>query len=145
MGKLFVMLFAPPRRDFVSASWRILNFYSCTQDKFIMVLAPGHAHLASIIILHRDRFLASINLLPRHCTSALTLLFNRGQIRGSDKHCTATAPELNIICAMTAKSAPYPPFPANDKLQPDPGNLLWPELRRVTQPHHIAGPLATIL
>jgi hypothetical protein len=44
--------------------------------------------------------------------------------------------------AKKAKSAPYPPFPANDKLQPDLGILLWPELRRVTQPPHIAGPLA---
>jgi hypothetical protein len=26
----------------------------------------------------------------------------------------------------------YPPFPANDKLQPDLGIMLWPELRRVT-------------
>ncbi len=42
---------------------------------------------------------------------------------------------------MTAKSAPYPSFPANDKLQPDLGILLWPELRRVTQPPFIAGPL----
>ncbi len=41
-----------------------------------------------------------------------------------------------------AKSTPYPPFPANDKLQPDLGILLWPELRRVTQPPHITGPLA---
>jgi hypothetical protein len=51
---------------------------------------------------------------------------------------------LNKLCTRTAKSAPYPPFPANDKLQPDLGILLWPELRRVTQPPHIAGPLAGI-
>jgi hypothetical protein len=42
MGKLFVMVFAPPRRDFVTASWRILNFCFCTQDRFVMVVAPGH-------------------------------------------------------------------------------------------------------
>jgi len=51
---------------------------------------------------------------------------------------------LNKICAMTAKSTPYPPFPANDKFQPDSRNLLWPELRRVTQPPFIAGPLGGI-
>jgi hypothetical protein len=37
---------------------------------------------------------------------------------------------------------PYPPFPANDIFHPDLRNLLWPELRRVTQPPFIAGPLA---
>ena len=42
MGKLLVTVFAPLKRDFVSAGWRILNFCSCTQDKFVMVLAPGH-------------------------------------------------------------------------------------------------------
>jgi hypothetical protein len=58
MGKLFVTLFAPPGRDFVSACWRILNFCSCTQDKFVMVVAPGHAHLHAIKILYLDKFLA---------------------------------------------------------------------------------------
>ncbi len=47
---------------FVSACWRILSFSSCTQDKFVMVLAPGHptslryvgqsAHLPAIKILY---------------------------------------------------------------------------------------------
>jgi hypothetical protein len=59
MDKLFVTLFAPPRRDFVFANWRILNFCSCTQDKFLMVVAPGHAHLPAIEILHRDKLLPS--------------------------------------------------------------------------------------
>jgi len=43
---------------------------------------------------------------------------------------------------MTAKSAPYPPCTVTDfwlKYQ-DPGRML----RRVTQPPHIAGPLAQI-
>jgi hypothetical protein len=63
MGKLLVTLFAPPRRDFVAS---LLNFCSCTQDKFVMVVAPAlrsaqgrHAHLHAIKILHRDKFLPS--------------------------------------------------------------------------------------
>jgi len=32
---------------------------SCTQDKFVMVYVPGHAHLPTIKILYRDSFLAS--------------------------------------------------------------------------------------
>ena len=56
MGKLFVMVFAPPRRDFVAS---LLNFCSCTQDKFVMVVAPGHAHLPAIKILHLDKLLSS--------------------------------------------------------------------------------------
>jgi hypothetical protein len=31
---------------------------SCTQDNIVIVLAPGHAHLSAIEILHRDKFLA---------------------------------------------------------------------------------------
>ena len=27
---------------------------SCTQDKFVMLYAPGHSHLPTIKILHRD-------------------------------------------------------------------------------------------
>jgi len=54
MGKLFVMVFAPPGRGFVAA---LLNFRSCTQDKFVMVLAPGNAHLHTLKILHRDKLL----------------------------------------------------------------------------------------
>jgi hypothetical protein len=50
---------------------------------------------------------------------------------------------LNKICTMTAKSAPYPPCTVT---------VLWLKyqdrdrmLRRVTQPPHIAGPLAVIV
>ena len=49
---------------------------------------------------------------------------------------------LNKICTMTAKSAPYPPCTVTAlwlKYQ-DPARML----RRVTQPPHIAGPLAFI-
>ena len=58
------------------------------------------------------------------------------------KLCTAIAPARNKICTMTAKSAPYPPC-----------TVIIIRLkfldtarcfRRVTQPPHIAGPLAKI-
>jgi len=75
MGKLFITLFAPPRRDFVAT---LFNFYSCTQDKFVLIVAPGHAHLHAIKILYLDNFLAPIQLVPRHCTSARYQLCNRG-------------------------------------------------------------------
>ena len=39
MGKLFVTLFA---------------FAPALQDKFVMTIAPGHAHLPAIKILHLD-------------------------------------------------------------------------------------------
>jgi hypothetical protein len=45
MGKLFVMLFAPPGRGFVAA---LLSFCYCTRDKFVMAVTPGHAHLPTI-------------------------------------------------------------------------------------------------
>jgi hypothetical protein len=44
----------------------------------------------------------------------------------------------------TAKSAPYPPFPAERNLLPKTGTGGRPELRQVTQPPFIAGPLACI-
>ncbi len=56
MGKLFVTLFA---------------FAPAPQDKFVMVLAPGHAHLPAIKILHRDKILVPRQLVPRHCASAI--------------------------------------------------------------------------
>ena len=51
---------------------------SCTQDKFVMVLAPGHAHLPAINIpVYLDRFLASISFVTRHCASARNQICNR--------------------------------------------------------------------
>jgi len=58
MGKLFVTVFA---------------FCSCSQDKFLTILAPGHAHLHAIKILHRDSFLASIKIVPRHVYNSQAL------------------------------------------------------------------------
>ena len=104
-----------------------------------MVLAPGHAHLTAIKILHRNSFLAPRQLVPRHCSSARNHICNRGHIRGFDQTCTATRVMLTKLCTMTAKSAPYPPCTVTGyrlKYQ-DPARCL----RRVTQPPHIAGPL----
>jgi hypothetical protein len=52
---------------------------------------------------------------------------------------------LNKICTWTAKSAPSPPFSAERNLSPKTGTVDRPELRRVTQPPHIAGPLVVSL
>ena len=107
-----------------------------------MAVAPGHAHLPAIKILHHDKFLAPRQFVPRHCTSASNQSSNRGYTRGSDQTCTATRVMLNKICIMTAKSAPYPPctVTAYWLKYRDPARMLC----RVTQPPHIAGPLGTI-
>jgi hypothetical protein len=95
-----------------------------------MVVAPGHppslryggqsAHLHAIKFLHLDKFLASRQIVPRHCASAhLPTFCNQDNLPATYQNCTATHVMLNKICTWTAKSAPYPPFPANDKLQHD--------------------------
>jgi hypothetical protein len=95
MGKLFVTLFAPPKRGF---RCKLFNFCSCTQDKFVMVVAPGHTHLLAILILYTltvlwlrsklyrdtahvpasnfvtgDKFVASISLITRHSYTSQNL------------------------------------------------------------------------
>jgi hypothetical protein len=62
MGKLFPA-FLLKKRDRLSCfllSCLPAGRCSCTQDKFVKVLAPGHAHLHAIKILHRDSFLAKV-------------------------------------------------------------------------------------
>jgi hypothetical protein len=60
------------------------------------------------------------------------------------QNCTATAPERNKICTMTAKSTPYLSCHRDKFLAKEPGPVTgW--LRQVTQPPFIAGPLATML
>jgi hypothetical protein len=71
-----------------------------------MAVAPGHAHMPAIKILHLDKILALRQLVPRHCASARHQLCKRGQICGSDQTCTATLVMLNKTCTWTAKSAP---------------------------------------
>jgi hypothetical protein len=104
-----------------------------------MVLAPGHAHVYAIRILHRDSFLAPRQFVPRHCSSAHNKNPVPGQFTGSDQTCTATRVMIYKTCTRTAKTAPYPPctvtafwlkYQDRDRM-----------LRRVTQPPHIAGPL----
>jgi len=59
------------------------------------------------------------------------------------KICTAIAPARNKICAMTAKTAPYPARHRDSLPAKEPGQVPgW--LHRVTQPPFIAGPLNTI-
>jgi hypothetical protein len=106
-----------------------------------MAVAPGHAHLPAIKILHLDKFLAPRQLLPRHCASAhLSNFCNRDNFLSTYQLCTTTLVMLNQFCARTAKSAPYSPCAVT---------IFWLKyqdsarcLCRVTQPPFIAGPLA---
>jgi hypothetical protein len=105
-----------------------------------MAVAPGHAHLLAISILHLDKFLAPRQIVPRHCTSAqLPASCNRDNFSATYQPYTATLVMLNKICTWTAKSAPYPPCTVTiSRLKyQDPARCC----RRVTQPPFIAGPL----
>ncbi len=78
---------------------------SCTQDKFVMAVAPGHAHLHTIKTLHHDKFLAPRQIVPRHCTCAhLQTFCNRDNFSATYQNCTATRVMLNKICTRTAKT-----------------------------------------
>jgi hypothetical protein len=97
-------------------------------------------------LIYLDRFLASINLVSRHCASAHHQLCNRGQIRGSDQICTAIAPALNKICTMTAKTRAKPSLHRDSFLAPLargtktlPGAVVGLRLLK-----HTAGPLCVI-
>jgi hypothetical protein len=65
----------PLKRGFVAS---LLNFCSYTQDKFVIRVKPGHAHLHAIKFLYLDKFLAPRQIVPRHCASARHQLCNRG-------------------------------------------------------------------
>jgi hypothetical protein len=66
--------FCPAKAGFRLRQRRILNFCYCTQDKFVMVLAPGHptslryvgqsAHLPVIKFVTGDKFAAPIKFVP---------------------------------------------------------------------------------
>jgi hypothetical protein len=74
-----------------------------------MAVAPGHAHLHAIKILHLDYFLAPIKLVPRHCTSAhLPASYYRDNLPATYQPCTATRVMLNKICTMMAKTRAIP-------------------------------------
>ena len=108
-----------------------------------MVVASGHAHLPSIKILHRDKFLTLRQFVPLHCASARHQICNRGYIRGSDQTCTATRVMLNKTCTWTSKTRAIPSLHRDSFLAKVPSRVLGTArmLRRVTQPPHIAGPL----
>jgi hypothetical protein len=108
MGKLFVTLFAPPRRDFVAG---LLNFCFCTQDRFVIVLAPAlrsaqgarictQLYFCTVInfylrdSLYRDtapvpvnsfvtgdKFVAPIKLVPRHALCSIKFVPGRQKVR----------------------------------------------------------------
>jgi hypothetical protein len=83
--------------------------YSCTQEKFVMNVAPGHAHPSAIKILHLDYFLAPTKLVPRHCASApLTTFYKRDNFTAIYQNSTATHVMLNKICTRTAKTRAIP-------------------------------------
>ena len=118
-------------------------FCSYFQDSFVMGHAPGHAHLPPIKIVHRDRFLASRQIVPRHCASAPNKHSVPRKFSSSDQTCTATRVMLLKLCTQTAKSAPYPPCTVTTFWLKYQDSALM--LRRVTQPPHIAGPLVVML
>jgi hypothetical protein len=96
----------PPRRDFVA---KLLNFYSCIQDYFAMAVAPRHAHLHAIKILHLDYFLPAIKPLLRHCASAhLPASYNRDSFPATYQTCTPTRVMLIKIYTRTAKTRAIP-------------------------------------
>src|SRR4030042_866637 len=81
-------------------------------------------------------------IIPRPRQCPLLNLVYLDLLPASDQPCTATLVMLSKICTRTAKRAPYPPCTVTAfwlKYQ-DRARML----RRVTQPPHIAGPLAGI-
>jgi len=82
---------------------------SCSQDKFVIGVKPGYAHLQTIKFLHQDKFLAPRQLVPRHCTSDHLPIFRyRDNLQATYQLCTATLVMLNRICTRTAKTRAIP-------------------------------------
>jgi hypothetical protein len=70
-----------------------------------MALKPGCAHLQAIKLLHLDQFLASRQLVPRHCTSAhLSDFCNQDNLSATYQNCTAIAPASDQVYTRTAKT-----------------------------------------
>jgi len=87
-----------------------------------MVLAPGHAHLHAIKILHLDKFLASRQIIPRHCASAhLSDFATETTFRPLSWPFTATAPACNKLCTWTAKTRAIPSLHRDSFLAKVPG------------------------
>jgi len=64
------MVFAPPKRGF---RHKLLNFYSCTQDKFVMVLAPALRSAQGTRICPQLKYCTVINFWLRDCLYPMTL------------------------------------------------------------------------
>jgi hypothetical protein len=130
----------------------------------VINLAPGHAQLHAIKILHHDKFLAPRQLCTpvthyvrtgqaRHCASAFSWLNRPGLYLGrlsklyrDPRHSLrshgAGAPARNQNCIMTAKSTPYLSCHQDNFSAEAPGHVAgW--LRQVTQ--HLRGSRAPSL
>ena len=128
MGKLFVMVFAAP----------------CSHDKSCWNLHPETRTCTQYKSCTVTVFWLRDNLYPRVLgASAPNKHSVPWQYTGFDKTCTATRPASTKLVPGFAKTTPYPPctvtafwlkYQDRDRM-----------LRRVTQPPHIAGPLATSL
>jgi hypothetical protein len=87
-----------------------------------MAVAPGHAHLHTIKILHLDYFLAPRQLVPRHCASAhLPVSCNRDSFPATYQLCTTTRVMLNKISTWTAKTRAIPSLHRDSFLAKVPG------------------------
>jgi len=85
----------------------LCSFY---QDRFVMGVKPGHAHLRAIKIFV-PLTLAALRSGPsaRHCASAhLPASCNRDSFSTTYQLCTATLVMFNKICAWTAKTHAIP-------------------------------------
>lgn len=96
----------------------------CSLPRSVLNPVPGCAHLHTIKILHREKFLAPKLFVPRHYTSDhLSHFCYQDNLSATYQNCTAIAPASKKICALTAKSTPYPPCT---------GIIFWPASWRVS-------------
>jgi hypothetical protein len=106
-----------------------------------MVVAPGHAHLPAIKILHHDKILAPRQFVPRHCASAnLPDSSNRDNFPATYQICTATHVMLNQLCTLTAKTHAIPSLHRDSFAAKVPG--LCPVLASGNVPPRQAGSIA---
>ena len=87
-----------------------------------MAVAPGHAHLHVIKILHHDKFRSPRQFVPRYCASAnLPAFCNRDSFPATYQTCTATRVMLNKLCTWTAKTRAIPSLHRDNFLAKVPG------------------------
>ena len=112
-----------------------------------MVHAPGHAHLLAIIIQYTLTVFWLRSALYRDTAPVPATNFVTGDKYAAPiKLCTATAPELNKICTMTAKTRAKPSLHRDSFVAPLargtwtlPGAVVGLRLLK-----HTAGPLVAI-